>query len=695
MIKKGLMFGLIMGFVVSLFDGLLMLVPNVSIPYAHIWFVLMFNLCFWMIFGSIIAIFLQLYFYYKKSIIQFESFYWACFFLIPFAFVYGFLGSLPLRDAPRISYAPFDNYASFLWVMVVFLFLFFFKKKVNKTKLRPISYLPEIVIIVSLFQFCFNLKNLIIWTKPFEELKLHLNNKFILALYGFGVLLILCVYLISFFKLDILNRKPRWALTGLVLTVVLLLNGLFLANQVNLTKNELRPIGVKNQVSPKVSNVILIVLDTVRANRLSVYAPLNTTKSLESFSKDAVVYENCIAPSSWTLPSHASLFTGLYPVEHGKQHSAHNREFLSRSDFTKFTTLADIFKDNNYHTVGIVSNATVVNSFTNLDKGFQVFDTLHGLAALNGLPFLPLYNHFVKLTNINAAYLSYYRPAEQINKIVFENLEESPFFMFINYMDAHRPYNPPRPFNGYFADQKFPQLFKIRQYLGCTFFECPDDEAVNLFKKSQYDGELAYLDHHLGEFFLELKRKDIYDSSLIIVTSDHGEFLGEHEFYGHTGNILLYNEVIKVPLIIKFPNNSNIGRDKKLITLSDVYSTILSVCDMPVPDYVSGKAFGQDVTPVVSELKTNKNGRQRTIYFGNYKYLEFEKKREAELYALKADVAEKNNLAGELPEVAALMKNRLEKWQQEHKPKYKIINSSKKEMPKEMLDGLKALGYIQ
>ncbi len=200
----------------------------------------------------------------------------------------------------------------------------------------------------------------------------------------------------------------------------------------------------------------------------------------------------------------------------------------------------------------------------------------------------------------------------------------------------------------------------------------------------------------MGELFSELKLRGIYDSALIIITSDHGEFLGEHELYGHLQNISLYNEVLQMPLIIKFPNNSKTGREQKLITLPDVYSTILSICDMPVPDYVSGKAFGHDVTPVVSEINLIETGNQRAIYAGDYKYIKIEKERESELYNFKTDPNETINLVGELPEVTASMKEELEKWGQEHKPKLnKIKDSSKMEHSPEMLDGLKALGYIQ
>jgi len=695
MIKKGVMFGLIMGLVVTFFDGLPMLFSRASIPFSYPWFVLIFNVCFWIICEVVIALFLWLFCFYKKSIIQSDSFSQTFFSLIFFALTYGFLGCLPLRDASWTPEKPFDFYASFLWVSGIFLFLLIFKKKVFQTKSLPIACLPEIVAITALFQFCFNLKNIIVAFKPFGDSNLYLNNKFIFALYGLGVLLILIAYLASLLNLTILNRKSKKTLVVLVLIVLLSLNGFFLVNQIKIRGDGYLSAVSQNQPPLKKTNVFLIVLDTVRANRLSPYAPLNTTKNLEAFSKDAVVYENCISPSSWTLPSHASLFTGLYPVEHGLTHNINDDKFFRHTNFEKFTTLAELFKDNSYHTAGIVANAGVVNSVNNLDKGFKVFDALLGLGSMRISSFSPPYNTFIKLTHVNSVYRSYYRPAEQINKVVFENLDPSPLFMFINYMDAHGPYSPPRPFNAYFTDQKFPHFFKIKQYLGCTFFECPDEEAVKLFKQSQYDGEIAYLDHHLGEFFLELKRRGIYDSALIVVTSDHGEFLGEHELYGHTGDILLYNEVVKVPLIIKFPNNSNVGKEKRLITLSDVYSTILAICDIPIPEYTSGKAFGRDSTPVVASLNTKKQGKQRSLFLGDYKYISYEKNRMPELYNLKTDVEETVNLVENLPKVTFSMKNRLEKWTQEHKPKYKIIDSNKKKLPQEVINNLKGLGYLQ
>jgi len=694
-IKKGLMFGLIMGLVVSSFDSLLMLTPNVNIPYSHPWFVLIFNLCFWMTFGCILALFLWLPCFYKKSTAQLDNFSQACFFLIPFSFTYGFLGCLKLRDNLWVPGKPFDYYASFVWVTGFFLFLFLFKKRVNKKKSLPISYLPELFAVTGLFQFCFNLEQILMRVNPFEDIKLHLSNRYIFLIYAIGVLCILGAYLLSFCKLNISIKASKKVLAGLVLTVVLLLNGFLVVNQINIRGGEFRSKEAIKSTPVKVPFVILIVLDTVRANRLSVYAPLGTTKNLELFSRDAVVYENCFSPSSWTLPSHASLFTGLYPVEHGALYPPTHEKYLSCTNYRNFTTLADIFKDNNYSTIGVISNAQVVNSFNNMDKGFQTFDCLQGLKSMNRWFFKPIYNIFIKMTHINSAYLKPYRPAEQINKNVIKNLKESPFFIFVNYMDAHKPNYPPWPFNNYFTDLKFSHLFKIKQYLGCTFSDCPDDESIKLFERFQYDREIAYLDHHLGKLFNELKVRGLYDSALIVVTSDHGEFIGEHEQSGHTGDIALYNEVVKIPLIIKFPNNAKNGREHKLITLPDVFSTILSICNISAPNDISGRTFRDESTPVVSELETNTYGRQRIICLDRYKYIEFEKNHIPELYDFKADPDETTNLAVNLPEITASMKKQLASWCSEHKPKYKIIASGKKEMSPEILADLKTLGYVQ
>ena len=173
-------------------------------------------------------------------------------------------------------------------------------------------------------------------------------------------------------------------------------------------------------------------------------------------------------------------------------------------------------------------------------------------------------------------------------------------------------------------------------------------------EKSMYEGALAYLDHHLGEFFERLKQMGIYDDSLIIVTSDHGELFCEHGFIRH--KVPLYEGVIRIPLYIKYPHNQITGKKLQPITLADLYPTILSICGLPIPGGISGKPFGDNAGPAVAEFYNYDIGAHRAIYDGNYKFMQFERGREPELYDLKTDPLETNNIAKLFPDITAAMK---------------------------------------
>ena len=169
-------------------------------------------------------------------------------------------------------------------------------------------------------------------------------------------------------------------------------------------------------------------------------------------------------------------------------------------------------------------------------------------------------------------------------------------------MDAHEPRIPPSPFVRQYCNNSFPQFPRLKK----DFFGM--DVKVKdwiSYQQGQYKGALAYLDHSLGRFFTLLKERGIYDSALIVVTSDHGELfrLSPQLLLGHSQQ--MYQGAVKVPLMIKYPYNQRVGRYPGKITLADLFSTILSICDFPIAQNISGNSFGTDL-PVVSELYSEK-----------------------------------------------------------------------------------------
>ena len=415
-----------------------------------------------------------------------------------------------------------------------------------------------------------------------------------------------------------------------------------------------------------------------------------------------LVFENCIATSPWTLPSHVSLFTGLYPTEHG----SHSKLGSKNKWFDNFppptalseehVTLAEIFKHNDYQTAAVISNYAALHKGFNLDQGFQMYDTTRSVGVIySSMPFRPIVHLFCLLTNVLPKYILPYRTADEITRLslrYIDRLQSGPFFLFLNYNDAHDPYRPPRPFTGYFSDTAFPQLYRLQKKV-LSFFNREDKKSLDAFLMSQYDGEIAYLDDQLGKFFSRLKLMGLYDSSLIIVASDHGELFGEHGFYYH--RTPLYQGVVKVPLIIKFPFSKRVGSEKQMISLADLFPTILSICDLPIPGNISGKAFGKGSLPIVSELYNYGIGEHRALYDGEYKYLRYQQQREPELYDLQNDLMEMNNLVHLLPDVTREMEEELRKWERIHTQMFKDSEQEEGSLSKEIWEGLEALGYIQ
>jgi arylsulfatase A-like enzyme len=265
-------------------------------------------------------------------------------------------------------------------------------------------------------------------------------------------------------------------------------------------------------------------------------------------------------------------------------------------------------------------------------------------------------------------------------------------------MDTHSPYRPPPPYDNMFLNKTFTQFYRLKQYF-LRRYEKHDKSTWDSYLQSQYDGEIAYLDYELGNFIAYLKRIGIYDSSLIIVTSDHGDLLGEHGLYEHHWD--LYEGVAKVPLIIKFPFSKKIGRVKKFINLTDVFPTLLSICDIPIPNNVSGEAYGGDFSPV-SELYSYYIGEHKAIYAGKYKYMEYsyiqgqvnKEIKSPELYDLEKDPDEKENLAEKLPEIVSTMRADLQHWKNTRKQN-KTVPVNKSPVSEDIKKDLRALGYIQ
>jgi arylsulfatase A-like enzyme len=325
--------------------------------------------------------------------------------------------------------------------------------------------------------------------------------------------------------------------------------------------------------------VILVVIDTLRADRLSTYGyRFPTSPHLEAMAQDSVVFEDVTAQSPWTKPSVASILTGLEPNQHRAL------DFSDHLDGS-LTTMAEFLKAAGYQTFAVVANPLLGQRF-GFDQGFDRFRSL------------PVVNNAHRVTQDGLELLA-------------ARDKEKPFFLYLHPIDPHLPYSPPNPWRKEalewhgvdgsaqpllpsFDRQGFVRLtsYLFFRYLQRLPHDVPEPTA-NLVG-ALYDGEVKSADAALGQLLGWLKEQDLYEGSMIIVTSDHGEELLERGRLGHTHT--LYQELLRVPMVIKFPKGQFAGRrDKGLWQQVDILPTVLAALGIPAGNALDGLGYPADL----------------------------------------------------------------------------------------------------
>jgi arylsulfatase A-like enzyme len=430
-------------------------------------------------------------------------------------------------------------------------------------------------------------------------------------------------------------------------------------------------------------NVILIVMDTARAENFSCYGYHRpTSPTIDTFAQEATFYANAMASSPWTVPTHASIFTGKDPFEHGAHRLNPKKmtHIMSNPLHEKHTTLAEAFAAEGYATGAFVANSTYINDRYQMDQGFQEFRS--ELAV-----------------------------SDSINQWTYawlDTLSADRFFLFINYMDTHAPYNAkPRPG---FLEEPPPhdngELFNELKYK----YLSPRQrrKKINPVKlrqtvTDQYDTAIANLDEQIGALINYLKDRDLYDESLIVLTSDHGEVFGEHQLVSH--GLDVYQQLLWVPLVIKDPGQSNPRKIDDVISTSDIPRIILS----QFPDKLSSKyqvAFpnAPGEHPIIAEnyyahswlLKMRhmrkKYTRIRTVIFDwPYKYIHSSDGMH-ELYNIAQDRKEATDLLAAKPDIAKKLAGLIRDHKNSRTHSDEIIEQ--KPLTDKEIKQLKSLGYI-
>jgi len=398
----------------------------------------------------------------------------------------------------------------------------------------------------------------------------------------------------------------------------------------------------------------------------------DTTPRLDAFAAESVVYDRAISPTSWTLPAHASLFTGKFTTSHGARYDPEGplrlaAAFDGRPEFEGFrarglgggqVTLAGMLSDAGYTTAAVVAGPWLKKGM-GLDAGFQHHDDAD-IHSERG------------------------RTAPEVTDAALAWLRDgvaSPFFLFLNYFDPHGPYRPPVDYFAPFLPETPNPIPKQRLV-----------EEVNAY----YDGELRYMDHHIGRLFDGLRELGLYDDAWIIVTADHGELLGERGLFGHGKS--LDEVLVRIPMIVKYPAGEVApGRSEVPVQLVDVLPTIALRLGLALPPDVQGTPLGTGGHPVVSEvypleIVEGSHGDVRAWYEGDLKLVSSANGNRA-LYDLAKDPREERSIGWQHPEKVAAMERALDAYLASlPKPP---ADEGGAELSPETQEALRGLGYLE
>lgn len=439
-------------------------------------------------------------------------------------------------------------------------------------------------------------------------------------------------------------------------------------------------------------NLILLVVDSLRADHMSSNGyQLPTSPALDLLAENGAAFPSAVAASSWTLPAHASLFTGLYPSSHGaySHYSALGPEF---------PTLAEVLARSGYYALSVYANP-LLGTATGLDRGF---DRALGVGnrQKTSLTLTRLYRKLLRggstseeILNISLRWIARCR---KLNV---------PYFIFLNVLETHAPYSPKEPFFREFCrdlPQEQVQWNLIRQLTDGRASRRERQAVLSRFREMDfialsrlYDSNIRFIDQKIQTWTEALKSLGELDRSLLVVTSDHGEFLGEHGQLGH-GSGELYDPVLRIPLIFHFPPRVAARNDRRLISQVDILPSILFLLrlDDRIPAGIQGANLfsGHGQKPVLAEFWDDRGRRfVRALYAENLKLIR-EGDEDVGLYDPIKDPQEEMNLVRSQPDDAARLAEELERiLASSRRPE----SSPDKKKLKAIERLLKSLGYIK
>lgn len=434
---------------------------------------------------------------------------------------------------------------------------------------------------------------------------------------------------------------------------------------------ELSNFCCKSKETPRF-NFILISIDTLRADHLQSYGYLRkTSPNIDRIAQNSIVFNQAISQSSWTLPAHVSMMTGLFSGEHGllyyDDEGLEDKKRFGIMD-RKLPTLANILKKHGYETVSFNGGAWIDSRF-GLGKGFKIYEWGGRYFADN----VPKSIEWIKAN------------------------KKSNFFLFLHAYDCHHPFNAEKRFNifdEYSGDRETKEL--IAQFQSIDEIHSPEYQYI----VSQYDAGIRRADYYLGQLFDFLEVENLMDKTVLVITSDHGEMLLER--HGRWGHIYpLYEELIHVPLIIKIPGRTGSRVQKQVPASVSILPTILDIAgikdknsreEFNLMRIFREKDFSFDY--ILSETGRKMNARLcRSLRSEDWKltyYSQEKQESQLELFNMRTDKLEQDNMVKDNPNTVRDMLNKFNAFGFKRKSK-----NSERILDEKTLQKIKSLGYLK
>jgi len=470
-------------------------------------------------------------------------------------------------------------------------------------------------------------------------------------------------------------------------------------------------------------NIVLIVWDTVRADRMSLYGyDRPTTPFLDKWADGARVFDNCLSVAPTTVPAHASMFTGLMPGEHRTDNT------YSRLP-DQLTTVAELLMEKGYQTY-LYSANPFISKQGQFSRGFETVEhpwsTQYREAARRIIEERPACSEDREETG---------RPGEPgespwlftaTGEIALKGLQawlasrdpEGPFFVFLNYMEAHTPRMPAehyrrRLLTGDALNRSY-QLRDTGADMWHYIFGLSDLSPADLdILSANYDASLMALDDLLKAVVTFLQSREDPENTVIILTSDHGEHLGEHHLLNHQYSV--YNELLEIPLVIHYPGKFKPGLERRPVMNIDLFPTLLELAGAELPEGLKSRSFSllsprdervrlaEYPTPFMDKIRAAGKARTdwdstryerslRALFQRPYKLIWSSDGRH-ELYDIAVDRHEKNNLAGTRPGLLSGMTESLEQALSEFQ-RPDVYGRGRNGADKDHRERLEALGYV-